>query len=425
MKKVIVVGSGLAGLVAALRMQQAGYYVEVFEKSNRFGGLCGTHVLDGYEFVLACNDFGSGLALEMKNLGVSTDFYKAQTQFNFEHGRYSIPLGLWNALPLVRHLPGIIGFVRGIGDGAKYLGPLVEATVRNPDTADLILSLAYPLGIHPNRFPLAILRAQFAKKYAYGYEVPHIPADGPAQLVTAMIDVFHKRGGILRNPIICQEVVRDKEQRIVVTDCGEHRADCVISSSGRWQEYPDHFTSSLEVNMLLLAVRHDFRYPANLHTIVSFPPRISEWMQQLEEGIQPERFGFHVFRSTLPPKPDHYTMNVFTLAPRDQGQLEQTTRERIISSIVDGLETMLPGISDAILYKRLLSALEFGNLTGLSTVLVPRVPEAGFQKPPIYDSNHGVYYIGNSVYPPGEHAGAAVLSAKLAAIAACEEMTDK
>ena len=61
MKKVIVVGSGLAGLVAALRMQQAGYYVEVFEKSNRFGGLCGTHVLDSYEFVLACNDFGSGL----------------------------------------------------------------------------------------------------------------------------------------------------------------------------------------------------------------------------------------------------------------------------------------------------------------------------------------------------------------------------
>ena len=51
--------------------------------------------------------------------------------------------------------------------------------------------------------------------------------------------------------------------------------------------------------------------------------------------------------------------------------------------------------------------------------------ERKVQKPSIYDSNHGVYHIGNSVYPPGEHAGAAVLSAKLAAIAACEEMTDK
>lgn len=422
MKKVIVVGSGLAGLVAALRMQRAGYYVEVFEKSDRFGGLCGTHVLDGYEFILACNDFGRGLVLEMENLDVPTRFYKTQTRFNFQHGSYSLPLGIQSALPLVRHLPGIARLIQGFSDGADYMSSLVEAAVRNSDTADLILSLAYPLGIHPNRFPLDLLRAQFAKEYAYGYEVPHIPAGGPAQLVAAMTDVFRGRGGILRNKIAYQGVVRDGNQRIIMTDCGEHRADCVISSSGRWKEYPAHFASSLEVNMLLLAVRCDFRYPANVHTIVSFPPGISQWMQQLEEGIQPERFGFHLFRNALPQKPDHYTINVFTLAPRHQGQLDQPTRDRIISSIIGGLEVMLPGIFDAILYKRLLTASEFRNLTGLSTTLVTRVPEAGFQKPPIYDPNHGIYYIGNSVYPPGEHAGAAVLSAKLATIAACEDM---
>ena len=40
---------------------------------------------------------------------------------------------------------------------------------------------------------------------------------------------------------------------------------------------------------------------------------------------------------------------------------------------------------------------------------------ANFVKPPIYNDEKDIYHIGNSVQPPGEHAGAAVLSGKMAA----------
>jgi len=43
------------------------------------------------------------------------------------------------------------------------------------------------------------------------------------------------------------------------------------------------------------------------------------------------------------------------------------------------------------------------------------LPPIGFDKPPNYDEATGLYHVGTSVGPPGEHAGAAALSGKLAA----------
>src|SRR2546423_7811751 len=40
--RVVVVGAGLAGLTAAYRLQQAGYFAEVYEASERIGGRCWT-----------------------------------------------------------------------------------------------------------------------------------------------------------------------------------------------------------------------------------------------------------------------------------------------------------------------------------------------------------------------------------------------
>jgi len=46
--KVFVVGAGLAGLSAALTLQEAGLEVEVHESSDRVGGRVATDVIDGY-----------------------------------------------------------------------------------------------------------------------------------------------------------------------------------------------------------------------------------------------------------------------------------------------------------------------------------------------------------------------------------------
>ena len=47
-KKVAIIGAGLAGLSAALTLQDSGCEVEVFESSDRVGGRVATDLIDGY-----------------------------------------------------------------------------------------------------------------------------------------------------------------------------------------------------------------------------------------------------------------------------------------------------------------------------------------------------------------------------------------
>jgi phytoene desaturase len=49
-KKAIVIGAGIAGLAASIRLANKGYQVEVFEASSRPGGKLGLLEIDGYRF---------------------------------------------------------------------------------------------------------------------------------------------------------------------------------------------------------------------------------------------------------------------------------------------------------------------------------------------------------------------------------------
>ena len=49
-KRVIVLGAGLAGLRAALRLVQQGYRVDVLEKLGEPGGMARSHERSGYVF---------------------------------------------------------------------------------------------------------------------------------------------------------------------------------------------------------------------------------------------------------------------------------------------------------------------------------------------------------------------------------------
>jgi oxygen-dependent protoporphyrinogen oxidase len=55
MKKVCIVGGGIAGLVAAFLLRQKGFEVPLFEKSNRVGGNIQTVKIDGYTIEYAAN----------------------------------------------------------------------------------------------------------------------------------------------------------------------------------------------------------------------------------------------------------------------------------------------------------------------------------------------------------------------------------
>ncbi|GGJ84734.1 dehydrosqualene desaturase [Lentibacillus kapialis] len=51
-KKVIVIGAGVAGLASAIRLQYAGYQVEIYEKESTPGGKMNRIEIDGYKFDL-------------------------------------------------------------------------------------------------------------------------------------------------------------------------------------------------------------------------------------------------------------------------------------------------------------------------------------------------------------------------------------
>jgi len=54
--KVAIIGAGIAGMCAAIRMAARGYEVDVYEKSDKVGGKLHSFSVDGYRF-----DFGPSL----------------------------------------------------------------------------------------------------------------------------------------------------------------------------------------------------------------------------------------------------------------------------------------------------------------------------------------------------------------------------
>ncbi|MEG2601334.1 MAG: FAD-dependent oxidoreductase, partial [Carnobacterium sp.] len=50
MKKVLIVGAGIAGLSAAVRLQYLGYEVEIYEKDGQPGGKMNQLKVDGFTF---------------------------------------------------------------------------------------------------------------------------------------------------------------------------------------------------------------------------------------------------------------------------------------------------------------------------------------------------------------------------------------
>src|SRR2546423_13242226 len=88
---VIVIGSGLAGLTAALHLQRAGRSVLVLERLAVAGGLCGNFTLDGYEFVRACNEFGDGLVRRLNALDVPVSFRRTRSRFHLDRKILDLP----------------------------------------------------------------------------------------------------------------------------------------------------------------------------------------------------------------------------------------------------------------------------------------------------------------------------------------------
>jgi len=75
-KKVLIIGTGLGGLTAALRLAKRGYQVEMLEKIDRPGGRLNQLVKDGFTFDMAPSFFSMSYEFDefAKDCGIELPF---------------------------------------------------------------------------------------------------------------------------------------------------------------------------------------------------------------------------------------------------------------------------------------------------------------------------------------------------------------
>lgn len=419
----VVVGAGLAGLTAALHLQRAGRRTVVIERRARVGGLCGTIEHEGHEFAVGCNDFGAGLERELHALGVEISFQHLRTALFFGDGRAELSPDLGTALRLVRRLPAVLRLVLGARrPDVLTLGQLVDRHIRDPWLADLASLPAFATMRSPDDVALASLAAELSGEHGYGYEVSASPAGGPQAMVDAMARRFRALGGTLLLDLPCLGHRREGRLHCVATAGGELRARALLSSEGRWDVYPPGTKPGLEVATLLLVLDARFAVPRRYHAIDWFPHGVAAVLRALDAGRPVEAVPVHLFRSDLPRREGAFTATALLPLPRGERDLAPERRAALERHALATLDRQLPGFAAAVRRARVLDPLEYAERVGLSCAPSPRVPPAGFPKPPSHDVGRDIHFIGTSAGPPGEHAGAAARSGALAARAVLQAL---
>lgn len=146
--KVVVIGAGLAGMSAALTLQDAGIAVEVYESSERAGGRVATDVIDGFRLDRGFQLINSAYP-EFQRLDIFKEmrFVEASRSIEISLGNRRYPLGDPRFHPLAAFNSKTGNFLEKIG----FLKYLVSKSSVGRSVEDELSSLGnlYSRVLHP------------------------------------------------------------------------------------------------------------------------------------------------------------------------------------------------------------------------------------------------------------------------------------
>lgn len=414
---VVVIGAGPAGLIAALYLQKHGKNVAIVEKREVAGGLIGTQVIDGYEFVLAANDFGQGLVKMLKELDIDYPFLPANNIFHFGETRIKLPPDASSALNLLKHGLGFWKFYQGmkkLGDSAS-LGGILNSRNFSDKFKDITCLLSYATGTAPEKLSVESIKSAFSKELDYGYDKSVIPVSGPRAFIEKLLEIFQERGGQCFLNTEFLNFVQEGKVKSLETSKGKLRTKELITSAPVWGEYENDSKGGLSLSMICLALDDSFAYPKSIHAISILPNGMEDYLMALNRNERIANFGFHFFKSDLKNEGKYQAINIYFLCAKDDENPSDERKREIEQYIFGEIEKKYAGFTDSVIFKRYISSSEFHDMHGMSSKPVIRATEMGASKPSIYNAELDFYRVGLSVGPTGEHAGAAFLSGKMAA----------
>lgn len=418
----IVVGAGVSGLCAGLALQRRGRRVLILEAREQPGGLCNTHEIDGLSYPIACNDFGNGIVPVLKSLGVEVAFESARARFVMQEHRLDVPPSLLEIASLATAGPDLFHVWRALRSrpSDRTLGELIQTQIRSPRIAELLGALSYAFGLPPESIPLSSLADEFASARRYGYDRPLGACGGPAQVPRTLARAFEAAGGLLLCGLPVRAYEREKEDHIALTSEGEFAGSALLTSEGRWPDYPAELRPGLCAGIIHLALDPSaIRFPDGIRTLTHCPPQPDAWLGAIGAGELPDHFGFHITRAGLPRQQGLDAMNLAFLAPRGIDDPEPETRDRIHQYVFARCEELIPGFSHGLKHSHFVSPREFEQRHGRASRVAPFEHVGLGRKPDIFDPATGRYSLGNSVGPAGDHLGAAI-AASLAAADQCD-----
>ena len=410
---VAIIGAGLGGLSTGIRLQAAGRRVLLLERLDRVGGLCGTVDEGGRQYVIACNDFGSGLRTDLAELGVGFEFETTRSRILYQGRPYLLPPDLATIARLLPHGAAIVRHVLGLRragrngyQGSAFLAPHLERLGIGGATADLLMLPAYLMGVSPDRFRVDALVHEF--RHDYGYAKPLTPVGGPQRFADALLGRFRELGGTVR---LGTDVHETRAPGVLSTSTGDVLADRVVSTLAQPGHYRAEFEKGLPLTMLWLRLDPGYPLPAGIHTHVHFPPAIAAWFRALYDGQLPPAFGFHFFASDLGIQAGSRTANLYFYLPRDREE-DEAVQRRAMDYILGRIDHLLPGLTAALQEVRLVSPGSFVRRHGIAPLVTPVIAPAGYPDATNYRADLGAYFAGAASFPPGDHAGAAIRSSR-------------